>query len=84
MGCGCGGGKRNTNSSRRVVANAPQRIVRNNNLTARQVPVQTQSNQIQALSANVRSQLQQQNGPNTETEKKRRIQISLRNRNKKS
>jgi len=87
MGCSCGK-KRNLNAVRRATTNN-QRIVssqRTNNPSASVVSQQTQ-NQVNALSnqtrpANSNPQLNQRS-LNTETEKKRRIQISLRNRNSK-
>jgi len=78
MGCGCGG--RKGAGSRRSVA-PPARSLQAG-VNARQV--QVQSNQRQALVQRAKEQLQQQGSnssdPNKEVERKRRIQVSLRNR----
>lgn len=79
MGCGCGG-RKGAGSSRRSVA-PPSRSLQSG-VNARQV--QVQSNQRQVLIQRAKEQLQQQNGgtsdPQKEVERKRRIQVSLRNR----
>jgi hypothetical protein len=83
MGCGCGG-RRNV-GSRRSAAPAAQSL--QSGVNARQIEVQ--SNQRQALLQRTKEQLQQQNGSpgpekimnsQKEIERKRRIQVSLRNR----
>ena len=77
MGCGCGGNKRRANTG---VVPAQARI---------QSSPQTriQANERQALNQQIQDKIRQANGnvPTnsvSETERKRRIQISLRNRRK--
>lgn len=83
MGCGCGG-RRGVNSRRSTTTPPSQALQAGVN--ARQV--QVQSNQKQALIQRAKEQIRQQNLPSTpglndpqkEVERKRRIQVSLRNR----
>lgn len=85
MGCGCGK-RRSPTTNYRTNTTVPARLQAG--VTARQV--QTQSNQRQALLQRAKEQLQQKNGnvssqsrltePQKEIERKRRIQVSLRNR----
>lgn len=87
MGCGCGG--RRGMNSRRSVAPPSQASQLGSGVNARQV--QVQSNQRQALIQRAKERIQQQNGnissaariteQQKEVERKRRIQVSLRNRN---
>lgn len=83
MGCGCNG-RRNSVRSATVTPNSTRNLQQG--ITARQI--QSQSDQRQALVQKAKEQLQQQSLPqsnrNLEIERKRRIQISLRNRQKKN
>lgn len=78
MGCGCGGNKRRVNNAGVVPAQA--RIQ-----SARQTRIQ--ANERQAIAQQAQDKIRQANGnvqasSVSETERKRRIQISLRNRRK--
>lgn len=85
MGCGCGGGRRNARSARSV---APSQALQSGSVS-RQTRIQ--SNERQALIQDARQRIQQANGvqqqqisilnEQQQKEKKRRIQVSLRNRN---
>lgn len=73
MGCGCGGGgkRRITNAGGGIVPSGTRRIVQN------------QSSPRQALVQQAKEKLlqSQANQSNSEAERKRRIQVSLRKRN---
>lgn len=78
MGCGCGGNKRRASSPGLVPAQA--------RIQSSSQP-RVQANERQALAQQVQDKLRQANGSvqassASETERKRRIQISLRNRRK--
>jgi hypothetical protein len=85
MGCGCGG-RRNASARSSRVATTPPSQALQAGVNARQV--QIQSNQKQVLIQRAKEQLQQQNqnvpsalnDPQKEVERKKRIQVSLRNR----
>lgn len=88
MGCSCGKGKRKLNSVRRVTTgqrNEGQRILRSpaSSTSPGIVSQQTQNQTQNQFSALAKNNQPSQRILNTETEKKRRIQISLRNRNTK-
>lgn len=74
MGCGCGGGKR------RIVNSGPG-ITPQTPGTRRIVQSQSGNRQVMSQQARERLLQNQVNSNNTEAERKRRIQVSLRKRN---
>lgn len=75
MGCGCGGNRKNISARARPASSQPPAI--------RPAPVvrQAQNQQNLVQQANVRNGLSALGGDRTEMERKRKIQVSLKNRN---
>ncbi len=74
MGCGCGGNRKNVNARVRPASQPP---------AIRPAPVvrQAQNRQNLVQQANVKNGLSALGGDRTEAERKRKIQVSLKNRN---